>query len=143
MLRFSRSRKVILTSQVVAGVMLAGSATFAAGIGDLTAQATKTRGHLSIRFQDVEDQPQRCPLHVNRMEYLASLSALVVDLTAETCALDVTGKREGTLHWDLPYMLRSQGKLKLIVQGKSLGGLQWEGDQAQWIQEAPGGRRKP
>lgn len=119
-------------------LLLTGSALFgirasASEIGALTARVAKSPGHhLSITFQDVEDQPQRCPLTVRRMEYLASLSALVVDLSADSCALDVMGKRKGTVHWDLPLAIRAKGKLKLIVQGKSLGFASWEGEEAIW-----------
>lgn len=124
-----------------AWVMFLTSACFANNIAtqsgkpvsgyDVTEVSISRGGSLSLVVKERQMAPNNCDLHVQRLEYIKALKALVVDVAPEpTCMLDVTGQRKAKIDWTMPKYLRSKPDLQILINGYRLGVLSVDQDQA-------------
>lgn len=86
---------------------------------------------LGLTLQDSNPVTGVCRLHVQRFEYLPSVETLVLEMDSkQPCLNEAIGKRKGTFLWVLPESVKSKSVLRLIVNQRSIGNLELEGDQA-------------
>lgn len=89
-------------------------------------------GELAVAFRDLAPVQNNCGYYIQRMEYVASINTLLVNLESpEPCLVDRVGKREGQLKWALPFNRRAQGEAQLVVNGQRIGKLKWDHDRAE------------
>ncbi len=88
---------------------------------------------LELAFRDREPVRNACDYHVSRMEFVAAVELLIVELqTRVPCPLDRYGRRAGSLKWVLPSALRGSSRVTVVLNGLKIGEVSIRGAEAEF-----------
>ncbi|MBX2988782.1 MAG: hypothetical protein KF802_12880 [Bdellovibrionaceae bacterium] len=89
---------------------------------DWSVLSKKEGSFLSLTVREKGTKGPACDLVVRELHYIEGLRVLSLSVSPVTfCPLDAVAEREARLQWQLPFGLRTEGVIRLVVNGEVAG----------------------
>ncbi|MBX3035103.1 MAG: hypothetical protein KF865_14385 [Bdellovibrionaceae bacterium] len=111
--------KVLLGGACLSIGALAGAETCE---NDWTVLSKKDGSFLNLTVREKGTKGPACDLVVRELHYIEGLRVLSLSVSpVKFCPVDAIAEREARLQWQLPFELRQEGVVRLVVNGEVAG----------------------